>query len=147
MPERSPAETIVTERLASYCERIDSRRLPQLEEVFAPDCHVCFGSVALTSFDELVDFLRSGLARFEATQHIVSDILVEEANERRIRSLSRVRAWHRFTQPRPDLTIFGQYRDELIHTPSGWRITEHIGSELGRESPSLPLPRTTKPGR
>jgi hypothetical protein len=117
----------------AYCEAIDGRKLETLADVFTGDCCVRFGEVEIVGFSDLLDFLGSGLARFEATRHVVSDIVLEPAGPDRIRSVSKIRAWHRFVKDRPDLTIIGRYRNLFVHTSDGWRIAEHRGSEDARE--------------
>lgn len=117
----------------AYCACIDGRDLPALADVFAPGCQVSFGDVDIDGFPALLAFLEEGLARFDATRHVVSDIELEARAEGGPRSLSRITAWHRFVKERPDLTIHGHYRDVFVQTDTGWRIAEHRGSENRRE--------------
>jgi len=140
---RPEAKRAVEKLLDSYCDHIDRRDLTALAEVFTPECRVRYGDAAIEGLSALLGYLRTGLVRFETTQHIVSNVEIEEESPRHIRSIARVRAFHRFVDARPDLTIFGQYRSLLQATQAGWRIAEHYGSELGRESPSHPLGEPT----
>ena len=91
------------------------------------------GKLDIDGFPALVTFLEEGMARFEGTRHVVSDIELETDAAGRLRSVSRIEAWHRFTKDRPDLTIFGRYRNLYVRTDDGWRIGEHRGSEDRRE--------------
>ncbi|MCH2171552.1 nuclear transport factor 2 family protein [Myxococcota bacterium] len=136
--QRDPQQ-IVSELFDAYCDHIDQRNLEPLARVFTPDCQVSFGGVAIDGFPALLDFLRTGLARFDATRHVVSDSLVDEISPERFRCVSRIRAWHRFVGNRPDLTIVGHYRNVFVSTDEGWRIAEHRGSEQSRTTgePSL----------
>jgi len=145
----SHAKSIAARRAAEkalslYCQYVDTRTLEALSEIFMRDCRVQFGSDEIEGLDALLDYLRKGLAPFSATQHVVSDFEIEigvdeeadsdPARTDRHRINSRVVAWHQFASGRPSLTLFGRYQDLMLETPEGWRIAEHTGSEIRRES-------------
>jgi hypothetical protein len=132
MASRRDPQHIVAGLFSAYCDHIDGRTLEPLAQVFTPDCRVSFGNVEIEGFPALLEFLRAGLARFKATHHIVSDSVIEEDSPERFRCVSRIRAWHRFVESRPNLTIVGHYRNVFVATDEGWRIAEHRGSEDSR---------------
>jgi hypothetical protein len=142
--EKSIAARHAAEKaLGLYCNYIDSRTLEALSEVFTVDCRVWFGSDQIEGLDSLLDYLRHGLARFSTTRHVVSDFEIKRGGDEkadldptrtdRQRVNSRVVAWHELANGRPSLTLFGRYEDLMVETPHGWRIAEHIGSEIRRE--------------
>jgi hypothetical protein len=94
--------------------------------VFTPDAriHYAVERGAELSFRELVPWLARALAIFKATQHVITNPLVELAGDA-ARSTSYLTGTH--VQVRVDgeevLTTEGSvYTDQLVRSPEGWRI-------------------------
>lgn len=116
----------VTQLLYRYARAIDGRDWKALERVFTPDAriHYAVERGAELSFAELGPWLARALAIFKATQHVITNPLVELAGDS-ARCTSYLTGTH--VQVRRDgtevLTTEGSmYSDRLVRTPEGWRI-------------------------
>jgi 3-phenylpropionate/cinnamic acid dioxygenase small subunit len=116
----------ITQLLYRYARAIDGRDWKALERVFTPDAriHYAVERGAELTFRELGPWLAQALAIFKATQHVITNPLVELAGDT-ARCTSYLTGTH--VQVRRDgteaLTTEGStYTDELVRTPEGWRI-------------------------
>jgi 3-phenylpropionate/cinnamic acid dioxygenase small subunit len=116
----------ITQLLYRYARAIDGRDWKALERVFTPDAriHYAVERGADLRFAELGPWLAKAMTIFKATQHVISNPLVELAGDA-ARCTSYLTGTH--VQVRRDgrevLTTEGSvYTDELVRTPQGWRI-------------------------
>ena len=127
-----PYETVdyveITQLLYRYARAIDAKDWKALERVFTPDAriHYAVERGADLRFDELGPWLARALTIFKATQHVITNPLVELDGDS-ARCSAYLTGTH--VQVRRDtgaevLTTEGSvYTDELVRTHAGWRIS------------------------
>ena len=108
--------------LARYAHVIDTRAWHRLGEVFTPD--VAFAAV--TGFDALA--ARIGSVTPYHPHHTTNTLLGALPD-------GRIRAWSKYVIVRDDGTAgSGDYRDTLVRTADGWRITRREISRGHRDA-------------
>ncbi len=152
MPGAAEDVVEITQLLYRYARAIDSKDWKSLERVFTPDAriHYAVERGAELRFPELGPWLAQAMTIFKATQHVITNPLVELAGDS-ARCSSYLTATH--LQVRRDsgvevLTTEGSmYSDELVRTGVGWRIRarrldriwvdgRYLGPEEARPFPS-----------
>jgi 3-phenylpropionate/cinnamic acid dioxygenase small subunit len=123
-PARDTVE--ITQVLYAYARAIDAKDWKGLERVFTLDAriHYALERGAELSFAELGAWLAGSMRIFKATQHVISNPLIELAGDL-ARSTAYLVATH--VQIRRDgtpalTTEGGCYSDQWRRTPEGWRI-------------------------
>lgn len=117
----------ITQLLYRYARAIDARDWKALERIFTPDAriHYAVERGAELRFPELGPWLAKAMTIFKATQHVITNPLVEIQGDG-ARCTSYLTGTH--VQVRRDtgaevLTTEGStYTDELVRTRDGWRI-------------------------
>jgi hypothetical protein len=112
----------ITAVLDRYAEALDERRWELLEEVFAPEVAFDSGEWVVRGRPEVVAQIRSYLDGCGPSQHLLGNHRVILEGDR-ARSRVYVRAFHA-CKDRSDPRVYemgGEYADELLRTPSGWR--------------------------
>jgi 3-phenylpropionate/cinnamic acid dioxygenase small subunit len=116
----------IDDLLTRYAVAIDSKNFDLLDEVFTPDARIDYtssGGIA-GQFPEVKAWLASVLPHFPAYQHLVCNRYVTLDGDR----ATSVASFYNPMQ-NPSGTLFfvgGEYRDQLVRTPNGWRIAERI---------------------
>lgn len=123
----------VEELLVRYCTAIDTRRFDLLDRVFTPDAVIDYtGSGGIRAeFPRIREWLENALAPFVVVQHLVSNFEIETSDDH---GTSTCSFFNPMGLPRADggvHTFFcgGYYRDRLLRTPAGWRITERVNDQ------------------
>jgi 3-phenylpropionate/cinnamic acid dioxygenase small subunit len=128
MPGAADDVVEITQLLYRYARAIDARDWKALEGVFTPDARIHYAverGVEL-QFPELGKWLARAMKIFKATQHVITNPLVEIDGDN-ARCTSYLTGTH--VQVRRDssaevLTTEGStYSDELVRTRVGWRIS------------------------
>ena len=120
--------TEITRRLYEYAYGIDQRDWELYRSIFAPEVTADFSSyngreARTVPADEWVSGLRPLFTGLDATQHSMSNPLVDVEGDR-ARCRMYMQAAHFLADwPEPEFTIGGYYDDRLILTEQGWRIT------------------------
>ncbi len=128
MPGASDDLAEITQLLYRYARAIDARDWKALERVFTPDAriHYAVERGAELRFPDLAPWLARALTIFKATQHVITNPLIELAGDR-ARATSYLTGTHvqvRRADGAQVLTTEGStYTDELVRTPEGWRIS------------------------
>ncbi len=111
-----------------YGRAIDTREFELLSKVFTPDAVIHYDVVRGTKleFPKMVEWLRQALQIFSATQHVMSNALIDIDGDN-ARATTYLTASH--VQVKLDgeeaFTLQGgTYLDRLVRTPDGWRIAE-----------------------
>jgi 3-phenylpropionate/cinnamic acid dioxygenase small subunit len=128
MPGAADDVVEITQLLYRYARAIDAKDWKALEQIFTPDAriHYAVERGAELRFPELGPWLARAMTIFKATQHVITNPLVELAGDRAC-CTSYLTGTH--VQVRRDtgaevLTTEGStYSDELVRTPEGWRIS------------------------
>ncbi|GAA3794960.1 nuclear transport factor 2 family protein [Streptomyces phyllanthi] len=112
-------------RMAWY---IDTRAWDALEEVFSDEIRLDYtslngGEPAVLTRKELIDAWSGLLGGFSATQHLLSNWLVDVERDKAV-ATSMFQATHRMPNEHgsPLWTLGGRYRFDLERTRGGWRI-------------------------
>jgi 3-phenylpropionate/cinnamic acid dioxygenase small subunit len=128
MASASDDTSEITQLLYRYARAIDAKDWKALERVFTPDAriHYAVERGAELRFPELGPWLARAMTIFKATQHVITNPLIEVAGDR-ARATSYLTGTH--VQVRREdgvqvLTTEGStYTDELVRTAEGWRIS------------------------
>ena len=113
--------------MTRYAAGVDNRDLALHESCFADDVVVC-GFAPDREFSGLpawMEYVRKALERFEATQHLISNHVLEiRRDEASLRTY--VQATHVLAaDPRTSFVLWATYHTEFRRTPDGWRIRAH----------------------
>jgi hypothetical protein len=123
------SETEKIRRLLFDCAyHMDMNHPGEVAALFTEDCSIAYapgrtldGRAAwLETMTTTVDGVNTF---FAATSHHISNIVVNFGADlltAKVRSI--VYAWHRYTEPRPNAHFYGQYHDDVVLTPDGWKI-------------------------
>lgn len=135
-------QAIVDVTLA-YAWALDSRNWDGLDAVFTEDATADLlgthsdGRVAIT------ERISTALARFDSTQHIVTNHQVAVAGDAATcRSYLQAQHVRKGTPGGENFMIAGRYEDELTRTPAGWRITHRVLTELWQDGNPATTGRT-----
>ena len=124
----SDDHTEITRRLYEYAYGIDLRDWELYRSIFADGVTADFSSyngreVRTVSADDWVAGLLPLFTGLDATQHSMSNPLVDVDGDR-ARCRMYMQAAHFLNDwPDPEFTIGGYYDDQLVLTDDGWRIT------------------------
>ncbi|MFQ5699329.1 MAG: nuclear transport factor 2 family protein [Myxococcota bacterium] len=120
----------ITQLLYRYARAIDDVDLESLERVFTPDAWIEYRTIGGRKgrFPEMVRWLGESLPIFKATQHAISNPLIDLAGDRAT-STCTLRALH--VQVEHDgrehrVIQYAAYHDEHRRTGSGWRIAKRV---------------------
>lgn len=114
--------------LDRYAEAVDRRDFGLLESIFAPDIEYDFGEWVARSRDEAIAVMRRYLDGCGPTQHLLGNYRVDVDGDRAT-SRVYVRAFHVGIGAAAGRTyeMGGEYRDEWVRTPDGWRSRRRFG--------------------
>ncbi len=140
----------ITDLIHEYCRTLDAMDLDALVALFTEDCVVDYGPGPGMRSDGRVALRRDleRMWRWARTSHHSSNVQVSFASSVVASACSYVLAWHE----RPDgtsATMMGQYHDELVRRPDGWRITRRRqvlnGNDAGFTVAINPSERARRP--
>jgi SnoaL-like protein len=119
----------IADVLYRYATALDARDWGLLTEVFAEGATYSIGAYGVVrGVDAIAAKIAELIGGYESTQHLVANPVIE-VDGSHARSTSYVRAYHHWTgddHSRNKMEIGGVYRDELVSTPHGWRITHRV---------------------
>ncbi|AEV74746.1 hypothetical protein MycrhN_4244 [Mycolicibacterium rhodesiae NBB3] len=119
-----PERLAIVDVLNTYATCLDNRDWLGLNDVFHADATADYGG-ALTGRTSIVDTIRSFLGGCGPSQHLLGNYQISTDGDR-AESLTKARVLHVGAGARASLTPYeaiGVYRDRLIRTAEGWRIT------------------------
>jgi 3-phenylpropionate/cinnamic acid dioxygenase small subunit len=124
----------IEDLLTRYCAAIDAKDFDLLDEVFTADATIDYtrsGGIR-DAYPAVKSWLTTVLAPFRVVQHLITNVRVEIDGDR---ARSVCYFFNPMGLPRKDEgvhTFFcgGIYRDQLIRTERGWRITERVNDQL-----------------
>ena len=125
----TPEERLeVIETCTRMAHHADRREWDRLVEIFADEVRLDYtslqgGEPATVAREQLVDGWREALGGLAATQHLITNHLVEVDGERAV-CLADFQATHLYPNPHgdPSWTLGGRYRFELRRLGSAWRL-------------------------
>jgi len=125
----------VIDTVNRYATALDSRDWALLDEVFTPDAVGDFGAGVLNGREALRDLMKRMLGGSGPSQHLLGNHRVELDGDR-ARCVCQVRAFSAGTGSAASrhYELLGEYRDQLVRTPDGWRIARRemtVRHEIG----------------
>jgi 3-phenylpropionate/cinnamic acid dioxygenase small subunit len=119
--------------LIAYTHSLDRRDWAALEKCFTPEATTYYGELGGSNDnrDEIVDTCKQALEPIEASQHLVSNLIIEVDGDSAT-AVCYLNGLHATKgTPGGDVcTVFGTYSDRLTRTDEGWRIS-HRELEIG----------------
>src|ERR1700730_1259293 len=119
----------IADVLYRYATALDARDWELLAQVFAEDAIYSIGAHGeIRGVSAIAARIAELIGGYESTQHLVTNPVIE-VDGTHARSTSYVRAYHHWTgddRSRNKMELGGVYRDELVSTAHGWRITHRV---------------------
>jgi 3-phenylpropionate/cinnamic acid dioxygenase small subunit len=120
--------------LTRYAWALDSKQFDDLDQVFTPDAHIDYTSSGGEAGDypNVKAWLANVLPHFPAYQHLVTNKQITVDGDR---ATSRAEFYNPMVMAKRDGTtsiffVGGEYHDQLIRTPNGWRITNRVEKSI-----------------
>ena len=130
-------EIAVRDVVLGYARAVDAMDVEAVARCFTPDC-AYEGALASGTIADALATLRSAFARYTRTMHFMGtqDARVDgDVGE----VLTYCTAYHIRTDGR-HATVGVRYRDTLVRTEDGWRITcRSVRTEWSRNDPPSPV--------
>jgi 3-phenylpropionate/cinnamic acid dioxygenase small subunit len=120
--------------LTRYAWALDSKQFDELDGVFTPDAHLDYTSSGgeAGAYPDVKAWLAKVLPHFPAYQHLVTNKHITIDGDR---ATSRSEFYNPMVMAKRDGTtsiffVGGEYHDDLIRTPNGWRITNRVEKSI-----------------
>jgi 3-phenylpropionate/cinnamic acid dioxygenase small subunit len=120
--------------LTRYAWALDSKQFDELDAVFTPDAHIDYTSSGgeAGAYPDVKAWLAKVLPNFPAYQHLVTNKQITVDGDR---ATSRAEFYNPMVMANRDgaTSIFfvgGEYHDQLVRTPNGWRITNRVEKSI-----------------
>lgn len=129
----------ITDLLIGYGCALDERDWTGLGQVFTKRARVDYGSLGVFEGREaVVAVARYFIESCGATQHLIGNVRIQLDGDL-ARARCYVQATHASRQPGQAglMTLWGEYRDQLLRQSDGWAITarslviQHIQGDIG----------------
>ena len=117
----------IIETVDRYAVALDARDWALLDQVFTPDATGDFGEFKCADRGAIRAMIQSMLGGCGPTQHMLGVYRIRISGNEATCSCA-IRAHHigRGTEAQVEYECFGEYRDELVRTPEGWRIRYRV---------------------
>jgi hypothetical protein len=114
--------------LDRYAEILDARDWDALSEVFTPDVEMDFVSWRATDLEGVRSQIRAFLDDCGPSQHLLGNYRIEFLDDDRAHSACYVRVMHfgKGEHEGKRYEMWGEYQDEFMRTPSGWRSRKRV---------------------
>lgn len=112
--------------LIAYTHALDEGDWAALEQCFTPDATTHYGKFGggNANRDEILDTCRTAMAPIESSQHLISNLVIRiDGDEATVVCYLNALNMTKDTPGGDDCTVYGVYRDRLVRTPDGWRIS------------------------
>jgi hypothetical protein len=120
--------------LTRYAWALDSKQFDELDRVFTPDAHIDYTSSGgeAGAYPDVKAWLAKVLPHFPAYQHLVTNKQITIDGDQ---ATSRSEFYNPMIMSKPDDTtsiffVGGEYHDQLVRTPDGWRITNRVEKSI-----------------
>ena len=131
------ARHAISDVIHAYCRGVDTIDVESVAALFTTDCVVDYGPGlgAPTHGNELLaQRLATGLPRFAATSHHVSNIEIDLGPDGSSAStITYLMAWHRYPDDRPDAILYARYHDRFVQSDGRWLIAERVLRVAGQQ--------------
>ena len=114
--------------LDRYAEVLDTRDWDALREVFTPDVEMDFVAWQATNLDDVRTQISAFLDSCGPSQHLLGNYRIEFRDNDTAHSACYVRVMHfgKGEHEGKRYEMWGEYRDDFVRTPSGWRSRKRI---------------------
>ena len=135
--------------LHGYCRAVDEGRVEDFVALYLPDGIHDDGIRLRQGHADIRALVVGVIARYDATSHHLSNIVLAPTPDGDLSSRSHIYAWHR-RAGHPDLEVWGQYQDILRQQHGRWLIARrmlYVAGTRGLErNPGFrPVPRISPP--
>jgi 3-phenylpropionate/cinnamic acid dioxygenase small subunit len=134
------AEAAIKRVLIAYATTVDTRSWREFDDIFVESAQAVYGSNPSFQFTcegraEIREMCKVNLDGCGPTQHLLTNFQIDIEGER-ASSVCSVQAGHFGKGANSDkrYEMWGEYRDELLESSAGWRITRrqlHVIHEFG----------------
>jgi uncharacterized protein (TIGR02246 family) len=116
----------IADVIIKYATSVDARDLQRYATCFTEDIVVTgFSGGELRGLGPYVEWVRTALARYSKTQHLVGNHEIS-INGDQAHMRTYIQATHVLADDETMLVVlWGIYDDDLVRTPEGWKITRH----------------------
>lgn len=139
----------IQDLFARYSFAIDERDWDALDAIFTPDARIDYSETggAAGSFAEIKAWLPKALERFPMFQHMVATTKLDiDGDTARSRTILFNPMTYRAENGEDQVFFIGLwYRDKLVRTPAGWRISERY-EEMAYSHNVPPMPPVPETG-
>lgn len=139
----------IQDLFARYSFAIDERDWDALDAIFTPDARIDYSETggAIGSFAEIKAWLPKALERFPMFQHMVATTKLDiDGDAARSRTILFNPMTYRAENGEDQVFFIGLwYRDKLVRTPAGWRISERY-EEMAYSHNVPPMPPVPETG-
>lgn len=137
--------------LHGYCSAVDEGRVDDFVALYMPDGIHDDGIRLRCGHAEIAALVAGVVARYTATSHHLSNIMLEPAQDGTLSARSHIYAWHR-RAGHPDLEVWGQYRDILHRHDGRWLFVRrmlYVAGTRGLDGDAgfRPVPRLSQSAR
>lgn len=111
--------------LMRYAQLLDTKRYARLIEVFTPEATAHYvGMAECKGVESIIGLVSGVLDRCGNTQHLLGNVQIDVQGDKATSSCY-LQAIHVGLGDYSDrlLIVWGEYRDQLVRTPAGWRIS------------------------
>jgi len=118
-----------------YASALDKKQYELLGEVFTPEATANYvGLAKCEGLDSIIKLVSGVLDQCGNTQHLLGNIQIE-LDGNHAKASCYLQAIHVGLGDHSDqvLTVWGEYKDQLVKTAAGWRITFRELSQLHAE--------------
>jgi hypothetical protein len=132
MTSQTAADIIeIQSLLAAYVFALDERDFDRLDSVFTPDAEIDYTATGGVrgAFSQIKPWLARALGPFPQSQHLIGLPLIALDGDA---ARSRVMLFNPMRPPAAHGGLFfcgATYRDDLVRTPLGWRITRRTETD------------------
>lgn len=139
----------IADLLQRYLTALDDKHYELLEKVFTPGAKLhyeMFPGSRPSTYPEMVQAFRDFNASFLVTQHAMGHPEIEVSGDE-ARSRTSLRALHvqqGIGGERSTWLVYGFYRDRLVRTAPGWRISERSFRSIHTEGRLVPSDQVTR---
>ena len=133
----------IIDRMHWYTSWVDLNRVDKQVEVFAEDGRLTFygDDHWIEGKDNIQEALLPSVAKYAATHHYISNIVVTFDSAKTANAISYVQAWHRPADGSDDYTLHAQYHDKWVKIFGAWKLSERrlktAGTSNRSDGPNL----------
>ena len=112
----------IIEMINHYAMALDDRKWELLKDLFTADVRINFGGIEREGIDDFIEMIKAHLGGCGPSQHLFSNYRITVDGDRATAAFYG-RVMHAGVGKQKDVLFdfWGEYRDELIRTPDGWR--------------------------